>query len=137
MKKIESFSVWRYFQTTSSRRPHSLISQYFFPLKTLISKPPQKRTVNERRAILHMVLNLFVTADRMTRWRLLKIFTETNFNVFHIFIFHKKYLFFSRISISSFDEQDVRWIRFWQFHISLRGTIHGTFISKTFAYIMS
>ena len=32
-------------------------------------------------------------------------------NFFHVFIFHKKYPISSRISTSSFDEQDVLWIR--------------------------
>ena len=38
-------------------------------------------------------------------------FAKTVTNFFHIFIFHKKYPISSRISTSSFDEQDVLWIR--------------------------
>ena len=40
-------------------------------------------------------------------------FAKTVTNFFHIFIFHKKYPICSRISTSSFDEQDVPWIRLW------------------------
>ena len=36
---------------------------------------------------------------------------KTMANFFHIFIFDKKHLFSSRNTTSSFDEQDVLWIR--------------------------
>ena len=39
------------------------------------------------------------------------LFAKTNF--FHIFTLYKNYLFSSRMSTSSFDEQDVLWIRLW------------------------
>ena len=38
-------------------------------------------------------------------------FEKTMANFFHIYIFHKKYLFSSRNLTSSFDERDVLWIR--------------------------
>ena len=37
-------------------------------------------------------------------------FKKTMANFFHIFMFHEKYLFSSRNSTSSFDEQDMLWI---------------------------
>ena len=42
------------------------------------------------------------------------LFAKTNFS--HIFILHKNYLFSSKKSTSSFDEQDVLWIRLWFLH---------------------
>ena len=40
-------------------------------------------------------------------------FVKTMTNFFHIFIFHKKCLFSSRNSTSSFEEQDLLWIHLW------------------------
>ena len=42
------------------------------------------------------------------------LFAKANF--LHIFILHKNYLFPSKMSTSSFDEQDVLWIRLWFLH---------------------
>ena len=50
-------------------------------------------------------------------------------NFFHIFIFHKKYLFSPRILTSSIDEQDVLWIRFW-FHLVFTKNIHENSVGK-------
>ena len=44
----------------------------------------------------------------------LAFFEKPMANLFHVFIFDKKYLFASRNSTSSFDEQDVPWIRLWK-----------------------
>ena len=59
-------------------------------------------------------------------------FEKTMANLFHIFMFNKKHLLFSRNSTSSFDEQDVLSTRLW--HIFNNNNDFRAFYKHILAY---
>ena len=135
---MESFLVWRYFQTTPSRRIRQVVHQasltpscpiISFLQKRSLAKRLEKRSLNYWRTILRYGFKFIcyrgpadaakvtwnIHRDHNTNqflWNFV-FFAKTVTNFFHVFIFHKKCPISSRISTSSFDEQDVLWIRLW------------------------
>ena len=113
----------------SSSYPHALLFQYFFRSETLISKAFRKTQPKLTKSRIAYGIQFIcysgpddageVTCNILDDHNVnqflqnFAFFEKTMANFFHIFIFDKKYIFSSINSTSSFDEQDVNWIRLW------------------------